>query len=85
MHVNGIEHISVKQQVRAINQLVMRVVKNNPDSFFFTIADHGHINVKYLDICDHDDIYKLITKPISFEKRTLVFRHKKTMSCRAII
>lgn len=73
MHVNGIDHPLVKQQVQAINQLVMRAVKKNPDTLFFTIADHGHIDVKYLDICDHDDLYRLLTKPISFEKRTPCF------------
>lgn len=70
MHVNGIDHPLVHKQVQTINQLVMQVVKQNPDTIFFTFADHGHINVKYLDMCEHEDLYQLLTKPISFEKRT---------------
>lgn len=73
MHMNGINHPQVHKQVQAINQLVMHVVKQNPDTIFFTFADHGHINVKYLDMCEHQDLYQLLSKPISFEKRTPCF------------
>ena len=54
-------------------RFLKKVVKKNPDTLFIFLADHGHINVKYFDICDHDDIYSLLSKPITLEKRTPSF------------
>lgn len=73
MHMNGIDHPLVHQSIKEINQLVNHVVKKNPDTIFFTFADHGHINVKYLDMCEHDDLYQLLAHSISLEKRTPTF------------
>ena len=70
MHYYGIDHKRVHAYVKNINKIVERVTKNNPDTLFFVIADHGHINVKHLDICEHLDLYSLLNKPLSFEKRT---------------
>ena len=50
-----------------------KVSKQNKDTLFILLADHGHINVKGLDICEHDDLYSLIDKPIGLEKRTPSF------------
>ena len=73
MHAYGIDSFKIRRLVRKINRLVKRVVEANKDTLFFTFADHGHINVKFLDICEHNDLYSLISKPISFEKRTANF------------
>ena len=70
MHTYGINTKRVSEYVKRINDLVKRVVEQNKDTLFFVFADHGHINVKYFDICEHQDIYSLLAKPISFEKRT---------------
>ena len=70
MHRYGIDSKRIHKIVKDINKLIERVTKNNPDTLFFTFADHGHINVKHLDICEHRDLYDLLVKPISFEKRT---------------
>ena len=56
-----------------INKIIARVCKKNPDTLFFTFADHGHINVKFLDFCEHEDLYNLLALPMSFEKRTPTF------------
>ena len=70
MHTHGIDNKYIHGYVKKINDMVKRVVESNPDTLFFVFADHGHINVKYFDICEHPDLYSLLRKPISFEKRT---------------
>ena len=73
MHDLGIDAFRVHHYVKRINNMVKRVCKKNPDTLFLTFADHGHINVKYLDMCDHGDIHSLLSRPMSFEKRTPTF------------
>ena len=73
MHAYGIDHHKIHRMLKKIDRLVKRVVTSNKDTLFFTIADHGHINVQFFDICEHEDLYSLIDKPISFEKRTANF------------
>ena len=70
MHTHGIDNKYIHGYVKKINDMVKRVVFQNPDTLFFVFADHGHINVKYFDICEHPDLYSLLRRPISFEKRT---------------
>ena len=70
MHQYGIDSFKIHRYVKRINKMMARVCRRNPDTAFLTFADHGHINVKYLDICEHEDLYSLLSKPISFEKRT---------------
>ena len=73
MHMLGINDKRINELVNRINAMVERVCNENKDTLFFTFADHGHINVKFLDICEHDDLYSLLKVPMSFEKRTPVF------------
>ena len=73
MHQYGINSLRVHFYIKRINNMIKRICKANPDTLFLTFADHGHINVKYLDICEHQDLYALLDKPLSFEKRTPTF------------
>ena len=73
MHVNGISCKKIHNMVSRIDDIMERVCEENKDTLFLTFADHGHINVKFLDICEHEDIYDLLKVPLSFEKRTPVF------------
>ena len=73
MHEKGIDHKYINRMVNKINKMIESVCKANKDTIFFTFADHGHINVKYLDICEHVDLYSLLKRPLSFEKRTPTF------------
>ena len=70
MHAYGIDSWRVHHYIKKINKMVERVCKANSDTLFITFADHGHINVEFLDMCEHDDLYSLLLRPISFEKRT---------------
>lgn len=73
MHATGIDSFTTKHQVHKAEKFMKKVTKNNPDTLFLLIADHGHINVKFEDICDHQDLYALTTKPMTLEKRTPSF------------
>jgi len=73
MHATGIDSWTTKYQVNKAQRFMKKVVKKNPDTLFILLADHGHINVEFLDMCDHDDIYSLLSKPITLEKRTASF------------
>lgn len=73
MHHYGIDSKITKSMVKKIDRFVKKIVKDNPDTLFLTFADHGHINVKYLDICEHEDIYSCLSKYLTLEKRTASF------------
>ncbi len=77
MHENGIDHQKTKYQVHKAQRFLEKVFEKNPDTLFIFLADHGHINVKYFDICKKEDIYSLLDKPLSLEKRTVSFFVKK--------
>ena len=80
MHQLGINDKRINKMVNRIDEIMERVCKQNKDTLFFTFADHGHINVKYLDICEHEDLYSLLSFPLSFEKRTPTFFVKEGQS-----
>ena len=73
MHETGIDSLTTKYQVKKAQRFLKKVVKKNPDTLFILLADHGHVNVKFLDVCDHDDLYSLLDKPMTLEKRTPSF------------
>ena len=73
MHDTGIDSWTTRYQVNKAQRFMKKVVKNNPDTLFILLADHGHVNVEFLDICDHEDIYSLLSKKITLEKRTPSF------------
>ena len=77
MHENGIDHWKVKYQVKKAQRFLKKVSKKNKDTLFIFLADHGHINFKLLDITEHEDLYSLLDKPLSMEKRTVSIFVKK--------
>lgn len=73
MHETGIDSWTTHYQVHKAQRFLQKVVRRNPDTVFICLADHGHVNVKFLDICEHEDIYSLLDKPLTLEKRTPSF------------
>ena len=73
MHRTGIYSGLTHYQVLKAQKFMKKVVRQNKDALFILIADHGHINVKYGDICEHEDLYSLLTRPMALEKRTPSF------------
>ena len=73
MHAYGIDNWRIKHIVKKAQAFVKKLAKQNPDTIFILLADHGHINVKFLDVCEHEDLYALLEKPMTLEKRTPSF------------
>ena len=73
MHEKGIDSFTTHYQVKKAQRFIKKVTKQNPDTLFILLADHGHINVKFVDICEHEDLYSLLDKPMTLEKRTPSF------------
>ena len=73
MHQYGIDNWRVKREVKRAQRFLKKVARKNPDTLFISLADHGHINYKLLDICDHEDLYSLLSKRICMEKRCSSF------------
>ncbi|MCR5185280.1 MAG: alkaline phosphatase family protein [Bacilli bacterium] len=73
MHSYGIDSKKVKKEVLKAEKFLKSVTKKNKDTLFILLADHGHINVTFLDICEKKDIYSLLSKPLTLEKRTPSF------------
>ena len=79
MHEKGIDASSIKYQVNKAERFMKKVCKDNPDTLFILLADHGHINVEFFDICEKEDLYSLLSKPMTLEKRTPSFFIKEGM------
>lgn len=77
MHEYGIDNWRVRHEVHKAERFMKRVVRKNKDTLFIVFADHGHINAKYLDVCEHDDLYSLLSNKMTLEKRTPSFFVKK--------
>lgn len=70
MHAHGIYSKVVHHQVKKVNKFMRLVSKENPDTLFILLADHGHVNTKYFDISIHNDLYSLTARPMCLEKRS---------------
>ena len=77
MHEFGIDSWRVKCEVHKAQKFLKKVASQNPDTLFIFLADHGHINVKYLDICEHPDLYSLLERKLTLEKRAAGIYVKK--------
>ena len=73
MHATGINSFITHHEVKKAQAFLKKAAKQNPDTVFISIADHGHINVVFDDVCDHDDLYSLTYRPMTLEKRTPSF------------
>jgi hypothetical protein len=64
--------------VKMINDDLEPFVKAHPDVLFLTIADHGHTNISYYMIEEHQDFYSCLSAPFySLEPRVSSFKVKK--------
>ena len=73
MHECGINSHIAHRRVLKIQRFMKRVTRKNPDTVFILFADHGHINVEFTDICDHEDLYSLLYRPMTLDKRSPTF------------
>jgi predicted AlkP superfamily pyrophosphatase or phosphodiesterase len=79
LHEFGTESHKIRHNIRKINALVKKFVKDNPDILVLTIADHGLIDVQYRDIAAFPEIASTLRLPLSLEGRTPTFFIKEGM------
>ena len=73
LHRFGTKSIRPIFVIRKIDRFIKKITSKHKDTLFLMIADHGLVTVKGDDICDHNDLYSLLDRPISFEKRVCTF------------
>ena len=73
IHEHGVMSYRTRHYVRKLSRVVDRFAKKNPQLTIIVIADHGLIDVEYLDMHEHPDLMSLEIRPFSFEKRAANF------------
>ncbi len=78
LHLYGVGSKEVGLVIKELTDGVESIVKKHPDVLFILLADHGHINVQYYDVKEHEDFFSLLDSPYySLEARTSSFRVKR--------
>lgn len=74
LHEYGVGSDELKPVIKSLNEGIEQLVKENKDTLFIVLADHGHLNVEYFNIEEHKDFYSLLSYPyISLEARAVSF------------
>lgn len=73
IHEFGTKSWKTDVAIKGINSFVRKIVSDNPDTLFLTIADHGLVDCYTVDLCEHDDLYNMLARKISFEGRACNF------------
>jgi predicted AlkP superfamily pyrophosphatase or phosphodiesterase len=73
IHHYGVRSKIVHNYIKKIDKMVGRFAKHNKNLTILVIADHGLVDVEYLDMHEHLDLLSLETRPFSFEKRAANF------------
>lgn len=73
IHHYGVNSYRVGHSIRKLVRYVKKLVNDHKDTLFLVIADHGLIDVNYLDINDHPDLVSTLSQNMSMEKRCPTF------------
>ena len=73
MHEFGCDSSEVKRIIVNLNDKIEELSKKIKDTIIFVVADHGHINVKNIDLNNYPDIVECFSKRTSLEPRTINF------------
>lgn len=75
LHRYGVGSKKIIKHIKEFDKYVKKLVKENPDTLFILLADHGHKNATYFDIKEHEDFYSLLSmKAIALEGRAAMFK-----------
>lgn len=76
LHHNGVGSNKMKKYLRYINKWLKKICKCLKDTTVIAIADHGHINVEYINLIDYPNIINMLKGKISIDDRATSFRVK---------
>lgn len=77
IHEYGVDSFEAHYEIEQINLFVRNIVKDNPDTLFISIADHGLIDIKYLDMLEHPDLVDTFLHEPGLEVRVNAFYIKE--------
>lgn len=73
MHGRGVTDKKVHKNILKIQKYIQRYSSKNKDVATLIIADHGMIDVNFLDMGEHPDLINTLKRNTSIEKRTMNF------------
>lgn len=73
MHRFGVNHASVREQVKRFSRLTEQLCKDLTDTLVIVTADHGMTDVNYKFLTDYPHISDLMLRPRSIESRAANF------------
>jgi len=78
LHGFGVGSEEVGKVVEDLDNQMKKLTEAYKDVLFITLADHGHINCRYLSIYEHEDFYACLrNRDYANEPRAAVFYVKK--------
>ena len=76
LHDFGTISSQTKRLVKSINMKMAKLAKNNPQTLFIVISDHDIIDITFLDIEEHQDLYDMLEYKPSVDSRALMVKLK---------
>ena len=76
LHEFGTSSLQTKRLVKSINVKMAKLAKNNPQTLFIVISDHDIIDITFLDIEEHKDLYEMLEYKPSVDSRALMIKLK---------
>lgn len=73
LHHEGLGSKSIKRTIDLIDRKLTRLTRKHKDTLFLVFADHGLTPIEYLDIDEHEDLFKLLKRPFANEPRAASF------------
>lgn len=78
LHMCGNNSSQTSKIIKSIDDCLEKIVKENPDVLFISLADHGHIDIDNHPITEHSDLIMTLESPFTFiESRACAVRVKK--------
>ncbi len=77
LHNNGVGSLQMKKYLKHINKWFKKTCKSLKDTTIIALADHGHINVEYINLMVYPSITKMLSHNIAIDDRATSFMVKK--------
>ena len=74
LHEHGVGSVAVNRLVQTMDQQLATLFTTLPDdALILIVADHGHINIRSINLYKDSDIRMMLERPPSIESRTTAF------------
>ena len=73
IHQQGVNAQPIQNLIQEIQSRLKALAKQNPDTTYVVFADHGLVDVSFLSIQEHQEIFSLLKRSFSLEPRAATF------------